>query len=59
MPKFYLNETHKKQVELAIRGQSSQPIMSHDKAAKQYNRIMKGSPTALDPTAPKKVSKTR
>ncbi len=36
---FYLNESHKKQVELAMEGQSSQPKMSHAKATEQYNKI--------------------
>ena len=50
-PTFYLNESHRKQVELAMEGQSSQPKMSHAKATEQYNKIMKSSPTALDPTS--------
>jgi hypothetical protein len=50
MERSYFNESHKKQVKLAMEGQSSQPKMSHAKAAEQYNKIMKSSPTAVDPT---------
>ena len=53
VPRFYLNESHKKQVEHALAGQAEQPKMSHAVAAAQYNRIMKHAPTAIDPTKPK------
>ena len=52
VPRFYLNESHKKQVKHALAGQAEQPKMSHAKAAEQYNRIMKHAPTAIDPTKP-------
>ena len=52
MPRFYLNESHKKQVEHALAGQAEQPKMSHAVAAAQYNRIMRYAPTAIDPTKP-------
>ena len=52
VPRFYLNESHKKQVEHALAGQAEQPKMTHAKAAAQYNRIMKHAPTAIDPTKP-------
>ena len=52
VPRFYLNKSHKKQVEHALAGQAEQPKMSHAEAAAQYNRIMKHAPTAIDPTKP-------
>ena len=52
VPRFYLNESHNKQVEHALAGQAEQSKMSHAEAAAQYNRIMKHAPTAVDPTKP-------
>ena len=50
--RFYLNESHKKQVEHALAGQAEQPKMSHAKAAAQYKLDNEARPTAMDPTKP-------
>ena len=52
VPRFYLNDHHRRHIEVSIAAQAKQPTMTHAKAAAQYNRIMKHAPTAIDPTKP-------